>query len=185
MRLIRHNPSKIFSAGRRGQSGTAAIEFAMIAPIFFLLLFASLETGMAYFANMVLQNGVNETARLIRTGQAQSQNMTKDQFRTKMCDEVKVLLSCDSNKLYVDVRAFASFGGSNAPPPLDGNGNMSGGMDNYDLGGSSKNGGNTIVLYRAFYKWKLYTPLFGEYFANMSGNIRLLSSAAAFRNEPF
>ena len=58
--------------GKRGNSGSAAVEFALIAPVFFLLLFAIFETGMLFFADMTLENGVAVTARLIRTGQAQT-----------------------------------------------------------------------------------------------------------------
>ena len=178
-------PLQIMRRGRRGQTGNAIIEFAMIAPLFFLLLFASLETGLAYFANMTLQNAVMGTSRLIRTGQAQKANMSQAAFRTAVCAEISMLLSCDASKLYIDVRSFDSFGNPAAPAPIDGNGDMAGGMDSFQLGESSMTGGQSIVLYRAFYKWQLFTPIFGQYFANMNGNIRLLSSSAAFKNEPY
>jgi Flp pilus assembly protein TadG len=179
------NPVQLFGRGKRANAGSAAIEFAMIAPLFFLMLFATLETGLAYFANMTLQNGVQETARLIRTGQAQKQNMTQSQFRQRICDEIKVLLSCDGEKLYIDIRSFGSFSNPTYPPPLDNQQNMSNGLDAFDMGDSSANGGQAIVLFRAYYKWQLYTPMFGKYFANMSGNQRLLSASMAFRNEPY
>jgi hypothetical protein len=38
---------------------------------------------------------------------------------------------------------------------------------------------------RAFYTWQLFTPLFGNYFANMANNQRLLSASVAFKNEPY
>jgi Flp pilus assembly protein TadG len=174
----------MFGRGRRANGGSAAIEFAMIAPIFFLMLFATLETGMAYFANMTLQNAVQQTARLIRTGQAQKTNMSQAQFRQKVCDQIKVLLSCD-DKLSIDIRSFGSFGNPGYPAPLDQDKNMNAGLDSFDMGDSSVNGGQAIVLFRAFYKWQLYTPMFGQYFANMSGNQRLLTSSIAFRNEPY
>jgi Flp pilus assembly protein TadG len=183
MRL--RNPLQIARTGKQAEAGNAMVEFAMIAPVFFTLLFASLETGLAYFANMTLQNGVMETSRLIRTGQAQNSNMSQAAFRNTLCAEISPLLSCDGSKLYIDIRSFTSFGNAGVPEPIDGAGEMSGGMDNYQLGQSSQSGTQTIILYRAFYKWQLFTPLFAQYFANMNGNIRLLSSSAAFKNEPF
>ena len=179
------NPVHVFRGGKRATAGTAAIEFAMIAPLFFLMLFATLETGMAYFANMTLQNGVQQTARLIRTGQASKSNMTQAQFRQAVCDQIKVLLSCDSSRLYIDIRSFTSFGGQAYPAPLDAQQNMNNGLDSYQIGTSGQAGGSVIVLFRAFYKWQLYTPMFGAYFANMSGNQRLLTASTAFRNEPY
>jgi hypothetical protein len=94
-------------------------------------------------------------------------------------------MSCDANTLYIDVRSFNSFNGSSYPPPQDQDGNLNGNFDTFNLGQSSMVGGDTIVLYRALYKWKLFTPIFGQYFANMPGNIRLLSVTMAFRNEPY
>src|SRR5688572_990660 len=111
-------PLQIMRCRRRGQAGNAIIEFAMIAPLFFLLLFASLETGLAYFANMTLQNAVMGTSRLIRTGQAQKSNMSQAAFRNAVCAEISMLLSCDASKLYIDVRSFDSFGNPAAPAPI-------------------------------------------------------------------
>src|SRR4029077_14055380 len=81
--------------------GSAAVEFAMVAPAFFLLLMGTVEAGVIFFAQSSLQNAVNDTARLIRTGQSACysldsnnlcQTMTADQFRTKVCGEVSTLL---------------------------------------------------------------------------------------------
>src|ERR1700730_11975140 len=91
---------------KRRNSGSVAIEFALIAPVFFLLLFGILETTLALFASMILENGMKQTARLIRTGQAQTSSMTQDQFRTALCDQVNLVLSCDASRLYIDIRSF-------------------------------------------------------------------------------
>ena len=59
------------AAWRRDERGSAAIEFAIIAPIFFFLMFVIAETALVFIAEQVMDNAVFETARLIRTGQAQ------------------------------------------------------------------------------------------------------------------
>jgi Flp pilus assembly protein TadG len=173
---------------RRENSGSAAIEFAMVAPIFLLLTFAILETSMVFFADMILDNAVMDTGRLIRTGQAQNQAMTQDQFRTAVCDQVKIMLSCDPAKLLVDVRSFTNFNNTNFQPALDANGNLNPNLNNYQPGGSSQIAGqNPIVSVRVLYKWQLYTPLFAQYFENMGhgSGIRLIGFSAAFKNEPY
>lgn len=173
---------------RRENSGSAAIEFAMVAPIFLLLTFAILETSMVFFADMILDNAVMDTGRLIRTGQAQNQAMTQDQFRTAVCDQVKIMLSCDPAKLLVDVRSFTNFNNTNFQPALDANGNLNPNLNNYQPGGSSQvPGQNPIVSVRVLYKWQLYTPLFAQYFENMGNGsgIRLIGFSAAFKNEPY
>lgn len=165
---------------RHRAEGHAAIEFALIAPVFFLLLMAIIETGMVYFANNVLENGVEVAARMIRTGQVQSGSMTQTQFRQVICDNISTMLSCDSSKLYIDIRAFSGFGGSSYPAPLDSHGNLNGNLNSYQPGASCQ-----VVLVRAFYTWTLFTPIFAQYFSNMAGDDRLLTSSVAFRNEPY
>ena len=86
---------------RADDKGSVAIEFTMIAPVFLLMMMATIETGVIFFAQSALQNAVNDTARLVKTGQSAcfskdaSNNclgMTADQFRKQICDEVKMLL---------------------------------------------------------------------------------------------
>ena len=174
------NPLKL------GNKGTAAIEFALIAPVFFGLLFAIFETGMTYFASLTLANAVMDTSRLIRTGEAQTTGISQTDFRNTLCDKISMLMSCGADKLNIDVRTFSSFGGSAFPTPLDAGGNLNPDLNHYDTGASSKNAGaSDIVLVRAFYQWQLYTPIVGAYFSNMPGNVRLLSASVAFRNEPY
>ncbi|HEY4264443.1 MAG TPA: TadE family protein [Micropepsaceae bacterium] len=172
---------------RRENSGAAAAEFAMIAPVFMLLTFAILETSMVFFANMILDNAVIDTGRLIRTGQAQTGSMTQADFRNAVCDQVKILLSCDPTNLLIDVRSFANFSGSAFPPALDAAGNLNPNLNAYQPGGSSDATGSSIVLVRVLYKWQLYTPLFAQYFENMGkgSGVRLIAFSAAFKNEPY
>lgn len=165
---------------RRRAEGTAAIEFALIAPVFFMLLMAILETGMVYFANSALENGLEIAARMIRTGQVQSGNMTQAQFRQIVCDNVISFMSCDASHLYIDVRAFNGFGGSSFPAALDANGNLNPNLNQFQVGTSCQ-----VVLVRAFYAWELFTPVFAYYYANMGNDNRLLTSSVAFRNEPY
>jgi hypothetical protein len=113
--------------------------------------------------------------------------MTQAQFRTQLCNQVSFLLTCDPAKLYIDVRSYTNFAGSGYPQPLDAGSNIvPSNVNSYSTGGSSNvAGAQTIVLVRAFYTWQLFTPLFGNYFANMANNQRLLSASVAFKNEPY
>jgi Flp pilus assembly protein TadG len=165
---------------RRRADGSVAVEFAMIAPIFFLLLMAIVETGMVFFAASTLENGMETAARMIRTGQVQAAGTSQSAFRQIVCDNIDTFMSCDASKLHIDVRAFSNFASSSYPAPLDANGNINGNLDNFTPGSSCQ-----VVLVRAFYTWKLFTPGFAQYFANMGNHKRLLSASVAFRNEPY
>lgn len=172
--------------GKRNTRGSVAIEFALIAPIFFLLLFSIIEITLSWFAGMLLENGMKSTARLIRTGQAQNANMTQQQFRDALCNYVNIVMSCDPSQLYIDVRSFSNFATASYPQPINSDGTINAALNTYSLGGSTQaTGVNTIILARAFYKWDLVTPLLGQFYANMNNNTRLISASVAFRNEPF
>ena len=175
--------------------GSAAIEFAMVAPVFFLLLMGTIEAGVIFFAQSALQNAVNDTARLVRTGQSACysqdssnicQSMTAEQFRTRVCNDVSVLLqNCmiDANggsDLQFDVRSYPSgFGGANNNPPLNAQQDLPN-LTDFNTGNACD-----VVLVRAFYRWPVFTPMLNFFLANMSGNKHLIATAAAFRNEPY
>jgi Flp pilus assembly protein TadG len=159
-------------------SGNALVEFAMIAPVFFLLIFAIMEIGIIFFAQSTLQHANEVVARLIRTGQVQGQSMTQTQVRQIVCSNAAPLIPCNGN-LYVDVRAFTNFGGVVFSPPLDATGHMNS-MNTFQPGVACN-----VVLVRSFYTWTVFTPVLTPFLKNMAGNYHLISSASTFRNEPY
>ncbi|MGN6117945.1 MAG: TadE/TadG family type IV pilus assembly protein [Nitrobacter sp.] len=163
---------------RRNQRGSAAVEFALVAPLFFALLFAIIETGMVFFASQSLETAVQDSARMILTGQAQTANLTKITFKKNVvCAHVNVLFDC-ANGVYVDVQSYSSFSNVSISDPLT-NGTF---VDNtqYNPGGPGD-----IVVVRLFYQWPLFVTGLGYNIANVSGSKRLLSATAAFKNEPY
>jgi Flp pilus assembly protein TadG len=162
----------------RDASGASALEFAILALPLILLLLAVFEAGVVYYANYSLENAVAQGARLIRTGQAQSQAFSASQFKTEVCKNISPPITCDGLKL--DVRHFSSFGGSSLTNPLDGAGNLKTDFS-YDPGV-----GGEVVVVRAFYEWNLTAKLPKQIgLSNMANGDRLLVATTAFRNEPF
>ncbi len=162
----------------RNARGSAALEFAMLAPAFFALLFSMFEIGITYAADALLQNAINETARLIRTGQAQGAGMTRQQFRDEVCERINVLLSCDE-RLEIDVREFDRFADASFEDPLDANGHFRDDF-RYEPGTAC-----SVVLVRGFYAWSPMTPTLGSFLANMADGDRVIQVTTAIRNEPF
>jgi Flp pilus assembly protein TadG len=176
--ILLPNTMILLSRFKRAQDGTAALEFSMVALPFFFLLYAIIDVSLIFFASTTLENGLVAAARQIRTGEAQAANMTTQQFRTLVCNQISMLLGCDG-RLGIDVRKFNGFGAVALPGGLDENGNLSGNMT-FDPGSAGD-----VVVVRAFYTWPMLTPTVGMQFANMSGGHRLLEASIAFRNEPF
>jgi Flp pilus assembly protein TadG len=164
----------------RDRAGSSAVEFALLAFPLILLLLAVLEVGLVYFANFALEGATAQGARLIRTGQAQTQKFSATQFKSEVCKHLTAPIECGGLKL--DVRHFSSFGGagSDLTNPVDGNGNLKANFS-YDPGA-----GGDVVVVRAFYEWDLTAKLPKDIaLSNMANGNRLLVATVAFRNEPF
>lgn len=157
--------------------GATAVEFALVALPFLALLGAIIETAMVFFAGMMMEHGLSQSAREIRTGQLQLAGGSPEAFRNSVCGRSAGLLRCE--RLRIDVRTLESFGGATSLP-IDSDGMV-------DVESISFLPGNPgeIVLVRAFYDWPLIVPNLGLGLSNMAGNRRLLTATAAFRNEPF
>ena len=172
---------------RRSRRGSAAVEFAMVAPIFFALLFAIIETSLVFFASQILESGIQDSSRQLYTHQLQDGGLTLLQeeaaFKQDLCNSVKVLLSCP---LDVDVKFYPSGTPITITDPIDGSGNY----DNTNLVFQlpPKNSSATVVV-RGFYQWPLFVTGLGYNIANIgrgsSNSKRLLAATAAFHVEPY
>ncbi len=109
-----------FRALARSRDGAAAIEFALLAIPYFLVIFAILETFVAFAAEELVSNGVDTMSRRMRTGQitynlGRTTDMNQAQFRQAFCDEISILVRCSASevatpsKLYLDVQTFSTF----------------------------------------------------------------------------
>jgi Flp pilus assembly protein TadG len=162
----------------RNHRGSAAVEFALVAPVFFALLFAIIETALMFFASQVLETVTQNSARMIVTGQAQNSSYTQTQFKTYVCGQIPALFNCGS--LYVDVESYSSFANISLSSQIDGSGNFINNNMQYSPGGPGD-----IVVVRLFYPWQLFVTGLGYNISNLSGNQRLLVATAAFQNEPY
>ncbi len=173
IRLIRGRPS------RHAKRGAAAVEFALIGPVFLALIFAILETALVFFANQYLETAVNDASRLIRTGQAHKNGFSSTQFKNEICGRLVAFFSDCQTKLKLDVRTSATFTGADTAKPVDGSGNYNG-PQAYDHGTATQ-----IVVVRAYYEWPLIATGFGMDLSDVGNSKRLLAAVTAFRNEPF
>jgi Flp pilus assembly protein TadG len=160
----------------KSQTGSSAVEFALIAAPFLAILIAMFETPLVFFAQQVLQTATTQAARLIMTGQAQSQNMTAAQFKQLVCTNATSMFDC--SKIYVNVKTFASFSSASMLNPVQG-----GTFSNAGMGYSLGNPGD-IVIVQVFYLWPVVTGPLGYTLSNTNSGTDVLVASAAFRNEP-
>ncbi len=176
-------PKRLFRRFRRNVSGSAAVEFSLVAVPFFALLFAIIETAIVFFAGQVLESGVQDSGRLIYTNQITNTNTTVAQFKADLCNRVSVLMNCTG--IDVDVKYYPAGTTITITDPIDGAGN-------YDTSGLAfnvppANSTGTVVV-RAFYRWPLFVTGLGYNIANIGRNTsnakRLLTGLTAFHIEP-
>jgi Flp pilus assembly protein TadG len=167
----------VFRRFRRNSRGSAAVEFALVAPVFFALLFAIIEIAIVFFADQTLETVTQGSARYVMTGQAQNNGFDQTAFKTYVCGQVPALFSCPN--LYVDVQSYPAFSNVTINSQIDANNNFVA-PTNYSPGGPG-----SIVVVRVFYQWQLYVTGFGFNISNLSGSKRLLAATVAFQNEPY
>ncbi|WP_119274493.1 TadE/TadG family type IV pilus assembly protein [Taklimakanibacter deserti] len=166
----------LIAAFARKQDGAAAVEFALVALPFFWLLLVIFETAAVIFTDIALQNGLTETARLIRTGQVQTQNISESKFKELLCKNVASYINCTN--IRVDITKSASLAAITGPDM----------MTVQDATAQSFQPGGPMewVLVQARYDWQLTVPGISQ-LANMGPNssVRRLVAGAMFRNEPY
>src|SRR5215813_2502179 len=162
--------------GRNGR-GSAAVEFALVAPVFFALLFAIIEVALMFFATQVLETVTQASARYVLTGQAQSGGLSQAQFKTYVCSQIPALFTCANVK--VSVQSYPAFASISNSTVYDASGNFTG-AQNYCPG----NGGD-IVFVSLSYQWPLFVTGLGFNMSNPGSTKKWLTATAAFQNEPF
>ncbi|MDP2620621.1 MAG: pilus assembly protein [Hyphomicrobiales bacterium] len=170
----------LFKRFRRNREGVTAVEFAIVSIPFFGLFLGIIEVALVFFTSELIDSGVSEAARLIRTGQAQIQGLSETNFKELVCANVVILSDCES-KIKLDVRTYRDFESTEAmlADPIDENGYL---IEDFEY---QPGVGGDIVLVRVFYEWPMITPNLGLGPGNLANGDRLLASTVAFRNEPF
>jgi Flp pilus assembly protein TadG len=180
----------------RSQDGATAIEFALLAIPYFVIIFAILETFIAFTAEQLVSNAVDTLGRQLRTGQitynlGRSTDQTQAQFRQLFCNEINILIQCSTteiatpDKLWLDVESYSSFAGMPTTVPMK-NGDLDTSGLKYAPGGSG-----TINMLRAYYRWQIITDLVRPFITTIRPSdgsipsIYLIVATAAFQNEKY
>ena len=190
----------LFSRFGSNRDGAAAIEFALLAIPFLMLVFATFETFLAFAGEQLMANAVDTMSRKIRTGEitfglGKPTDMTESEFREAFCAEIAILNMCSSteantpSKLYLDVRQFATF----ADMPKDVPKVSSDAYSDLDTSefAFSPGGSDTKNMVRAYYRWQVMTDLIRPYITNIRPPDKLIPtdflivSTAAFQNEKY
>jgi Flp pilus assembly protein TadG len=158
---------RILSNGK----GVYTVEFALVAPIFFLLLFAIFDFGWYFFTQHTIQYATREGTRLALVG-TQTQITNSDGTTTTLSRIESIIKAIEDNAaLAVDPSDL-----SISIFPVD-----SDYSDPDDTTPSAGNGGNYMRV-RVSYTYNFLTPFIGNFFSDGKNEI---TAQALFRNELF
>lgn len=164
---------------KRVREGSTAVEFAMVALPFFLLLFGILEIGLLLLVDALVETAVSDAGRLVRTGQAQQQTLTSDDIKQKLCQNMSVFSGDCPSRAFIDVQVVDNFTDPVAPDPM-----ASGVFDEskltYEPGGPGDR-----VLVRIWYQQPIATPFIAQALSRTTDHKVYLTTSLAFRNEPY
>ena len=166
-------------ASRRPREGAAAVEFAMVAAPFFFMIFAVLELGVVFLVDSTLENAVMEASRIVRTGRAETENITDVQFKTALCAEMSVFQGDCAARANVDVRVMPAFSDGLPDSPIE-DGELKTSVLKYDRGQPGD-----LMLVRVWYTQPLVTPFMQQAMSRLDSGDAVISVVTAFRNEPY
>ncbi len=150
----------------RGRKGQAIVEFALVVPIVFILLFGLIDLGVMFYVNLTMQNAVRQGARTSVVGNNSGGPTQRATLIQTIKDSSNGLYDKDAHgqpKLTTYIvtpgsSAFSNFTGAN-------------------IGGAGQ-----IVMVQLDYTWPLLTHILSPFFANDEYSFTV---KATMRNEQF
>lgn len=155
---------KYFRNYIKNESGAAALEFALIAPVFLFLLLGILEVGSILISQNALDTAVRYSSRYGVTGNGDSK--TRTETIQKIAEKYSFGI-LDTEKMVLKTQKYSDFSS------IDG-----------VSGAPSLGEGSDIVFYSIEYDWKILTPLV-SWGIRLANNTMVLKATHAVMNEPF
>lgn len=187
MRLPMRSPyrSRVRSwAWLHNERGATAVEFALVAVPFFMLITGIIGMGLYFFTSNALDHGVEAAARKIRTGEAQKGDITVAQFKQLVCDEAGTYINC--SKLHVLMQSAQSWSDLSPESCITDNSMSPSTGEGDDLISEYSGGAKSVVLVTVCYQWEL-----AEVFRYLNFGVggtsgpAILQASTAFRIEPY
>ena len=173
--------------------GVTAIEFAAIAPVLCLLMMGIIEFALIMLASNVMESATNMSARLGKTGYADS-GLTREQtIINSIKQQAGGLINTDNVTITSKSYAQYDYIGDYEPytdtnhngvhdagePYTDTNHN---GVWDSDQGTNGYGNSGDVVVYVVSYPWHISTPIIGRFFTNDTVTI---TAHAVVKNEPY
>jgi Flp pilus assembly protein TadG len=164
----------------RHTAATAAIEFAIVAPLMLAVALATLQAGVGFLVEAYFESAAEAAARIVLTNQAST--LTASQFQTEVCNQLTTLFNC--SQVVVELEPLPP-GTSNLTallPQFNASGLLQG-TPAVDVGAAAGTPGTDMLLV-VMYPWPVFAGPLGLSFASLGAGQMLMSSTQVFRIEP-
>ncbi len=152
----------------KGEQGATIVEYALVAPIFILIMCGLFEISAVLFVLVTLDSAVSEISRFGRTGDTISGETQLATARRILIDHTYGLV--DTSQVIFRIQPVLTFSAADTSPAT---------VESVDFGGTSSN-----VIYTVTYPWTIITPFIST--AAFGGDPTVnLSATAVVKNEPF
>lgn len=184
---------------KTNQQGAAALEFALVAGVLFMLMFGIIEYGLIMMTKIAVESATVQVARSEGIG------FVADGCSDRVCTVKKLVqqktyglihpqsvivtstVVSSSTTTTPPVPDICLLDVRNPYPPTCSRWQENGGTPDYDppseLNPSSIGAGNEIVEIRVTYLWRVLFPIFRSYFGE--NGVLTITSATVVKNEPF
>jgi Flp pilus assembly protein TadG len=159
------------------EGGSALIEYAMLAPLFFMLVFGLVEFVLFQYKANALNYVTYEAARVLQTGKVQGSADMAQAFHDEVCDSSGTMLDCEA--IVFDVRNYGSVSEVKYETPK------------YDKDGNPINfvfepgGAGRFSVVRASMHYTFITPFMAQLFGMGPDLPAMVNGYCIVRNEPW
>jgi Flp pilus assembly protein TadG len=157
----------------KNQDGATIIEYALVAPILFLMVFAIIEFALVMYATSVIETAASAGARYGITGSSYDVEAAQDPCNSARATYIRQAVDklsmglVDTAKITITTEVFDDY--TNVAPKFDSK------TANYGCG-------NQVIMYNVQYDWDITTPFISQYF---NGGVYTIQSHVLVKNEDF
>jgi Flp pilus assembly protein TadG len=161
----------------KSKDGNALMEFALLAPVFFMLVSGLVEFVLYEYKSYALNHVVYEAARNLQTGEVQKSEDMAAAFHEEVCAHSNGMIDCEA--IVFDVRSFDQLSQVTFPAVVfDDQGNPTNFV--FEPGGAKK-----YSVVRASIHHTFITPFMAELMGMGPDLPAIVNSYSIVRNEPW
>jgi Flp pilus assembly protein TadG len=161
----------------KAKRGTTLVEFALLAPVFFMLVMGLVEFVLFQYKSYALNHVVYAAARNLQTGEVQNSGNMATAFHDEVCAQAGPMIDCE--KIIFDVRSFDEINEISYPPvEFDEDGNPINFV--FEPGGPEE-----YSVVRASIHHQFVTPFMDKLFRIGPDMPAIVNAFCVVRNEPW